>query len=323
MNTQTINALKVARKIYSKVFLRDNSAAFNYSAGTIHGQDAADLIRQKLLSPEPLMIARFGAVELTCLANYLSVKQHKNKYAGFIRGTVNPFWWDRSTMMMMAGNAGFFPSVPANLERFARLMLADMKQLDVLASWQSKESLFNDRLQDVKKIGLLDLEPYNHAEPWSEALEGKRVLVIHPFEHSIKSQYKKRHLLFPDARILPQFELKTIKAIQSIANNETPFKNWFEALDHMKEQIMATEFDVAIIGCGAYGFPLAAHVKRMGRKAIHLGGATQILFGIRGRRWESQQEHRRVGGMMNEYWSKPLPSETPAGNKKIEDGCYW
>ena len=45
-------------------------------------------------------------------------------------------------------------------------------------------------------------------------------------------------------------------------------------------------FDVAIIGCGAYGMPLAAMLKQAGKQAIHLGGATQLLFGIKGKRWE-------------------------------------
>jgi hypothetical protein len=34
------------------------------------------------------------------------------------------------------------------------------------------------------------------------------------------------------------------------------------------------------------GLPLAAAIKAMGRPALHLGGALQLLFGIRGRRWE-------------------------------------
>ena len=32
------------------------------------------------------------------------------------------------------------------------------------------------------------------------------------------------------------------------------------------------------LGCGAYGFPLAAHVKRMGKKAIHMGGSNSNVI---------------------------------------------
>ena len=88
----------------------------------------------------------------------------------------------------------------------------------------------------------------------------------------------------------------------------------------MRDQIAKTEFDVAILGCGAYGFPLAAHVKRLGKQSVHLGGATQILFGIKGRRWDT---HDVISGLYNDYWVRPLPSETPAGHQSVEEGCYW
>ena len=85
-------------------------------------------------------------------------------------------------------------------------------------------------------------------------------------------------------------------------------------------QMDAIDYDVAIIGCGAYGFSLAAHTKRMGKKAIHLGGATQILFGIKGKRWD---ELPAVNKFYNKYWVRPLPEETPARKERVEGGCYW
>jgi hypothetical protein len=152
------------------------------------------------------------------------------------------------------------------------------------------------------------MEPFFKKDPWTVALTGKKVLVIHPFEESIRSQYNNKKHLFGDPRILPDFHLKTLKAIQSSASAKTDFSNWFEALEHMQEQTRSIDFDVAIIGCGAYGFPLAAFVKKLGKKAVHIGGSVQVLFGIKGRRWE---EHPRIPSLFNEYWVRPLPSETP------------
>ena len=84
------------------------------------------------------------------------------------------------------------------------------------------------------------LEPYWAIEPWTRALEGKKVLVIHPFASLIESQYaEKRELLFQDKRVLPSFELKTLQAVQSIGG-ESEFKDWFEALDWMKTRMDAT-----------------------------------------------------------------------------------
>jgi hypothetical protein len=169
---------------------------------------------------------------------------------------------------------------------------------------------------------MIDLEPYFHREPWSEALRGLRVLVIHPFEKSIRSQYEKRKQLFKDPRVLPDFELHTFPSVQSIGGECSRFADWFQALEWMEQQIAAIEFDVALIGAGAYGMPLAAFIKRdLGRKAVHLGGATQILFGIKGRRWDDRPAYSQ--GLYNQDWTRPMEEETPAKAGNIEGGCYW
>ena len=39
----------------------------------------------------------------------------------------------------MRNNAGFFPVNDDSLKRFAKLMLQDMKEVDILASWRPEE----------------------------------------------------------------------------------------------------------------------------------------------------------------------------------------
>lgn len=89
----------------------------------------------------------------------------------------------------------------------------------------------------------------------------------------------------------------------------------------MESVIDKVDYDVALIGCGAYGMPLAAHCKRMGKKAVHLGGALQLLFGIRGNRWETEQDIYKQ--FMNEHWVRPLESERPKVALNVENACYW
>ena len=113
----------------------------------------------------------------------------------------------------------------------------------------------------------------------------------------------------------------TYKAIQTIAGNNTEnYSDWFEALDIMKKDISKIDFDIAIIGCGAYGFPLAAECKRMGKKAIHLGGQVQMMFGILGKRWEEIPYYQQL---ISEYWVHPMEEEIPNNFEKVEGGCYW
>jgi hypothetical protein len=97
--------------------------------------------------------------------------------------------------------------------------------------------------------------------------------------------------------------------------------DWFEALKHMEDEISQLDFDIALIGCGAYGMALAAHVKRMGKQAVHLAGWTQMLFGIYGNRWLRDQP--AYAKFINGYWIRPSESEKPKGAEKVEGGCYW
>jgi hypothetical protein len=266
------------------------------------------------------MIARFGSNELNCVVAYKNQKDRPNDYVGYLRQEIDFLAWEQSLLFAMSNNAGFFPAEIQHLERFAERMLDDLTYVDILGCYWRQERFLGKELSHVYKVGLPDLEPYYHKDPWSTVLQDRKVLVVHPFQKSIERQYKNRTALFNDPKVLPAFELSTIKAVQSIAHGTTQFGSWFDALHAMEEQIGQADFDIAIIGCGAYGFPLAAHVKRMGKKAVHLGGATQILFGIRGKRWDSLPA---IAQLMNEHWVRPHFSEIPPGGDAVEDGCYW
>jgi len=279
--------------------------------------EGSEIIYNELTQHQPCMIARFGRVELETILRYRAIKERSNILT-------LPFWnwvgWNTKRRVLLGRNTGFFPVTISNIERFCDLMLDCASNLDILCSWVEGENLIYDYLQQAKIVPLIALEPYYHSPAWTRALEGKKVLVIHPFVDTIRKQYEKRELLFKYKDILPAFELKTIKAVQSIAGEKVGFADWFEALDYMKEQIYKTDFDVAIIGCGAYGFPLASYVKDIGKQAVHMGGVTQILFGIKGKRWENNSF---VSGLYNEYWVRPSGEETPQKATSIEEGCYW
>ncbi len=288
------------------------------------GQSASDRIRELLGQPGPCMVARFGNNELRTIENLLSIQASgplTKRIHRYLNGESGPWWWDDRTAREMRLGAGFFPTTPENLERFAHLSIEDSRQIDVLGSWLPAERLLSGQLKAVR-IPLVDLEPYFHENPWSEMLKNRKVLVIHPFDKSIQNQYGKRKALFKDPRVLPDFELETFQSVQSIGGDCSRFPDWFAALDWMKQRIATMEFDVALIGAGAYGMPLAAFIKReLGRKAVHLGGATQILFGIKGRRWDERLEYSK--GLYNQSWTRPLEEETPAQAGRVEGGCYW
>lgn len=260
-------------------------------------------------SGTPFMMGRFGAVELFAMrADEFHLKSKAEK-----------------SCRQLYTNAGFFPCDISLLPRFNNIMKDACQQVDILGIWQNTCEDYYIRKHCTSLMAttkLISIEPWRNSFPWSSALKGRKVLVVHPFEDSVRKQYAHYDRIFSNSLILPEFELKTLKAVQTAGDaSDARFKSWFEALDWMCGECAKIDFDIALVGCGAYGFPLAAHIKKMGRQAIHLGGSLQILFGIRGRRWDELEPD--IAAMYNDYWHYPLDSEIPPGSGSIEGSTYW
>ena len=319
--------LKALRKIYSKIIPVPKLPELVYERDA---EIVSQMIYNLLSSDAPCMIARFGYTELSAMVNYMGVKQGKPHLLRYIKGETLDWWWHPERINNMQMLSGFFPPTVHKLSEFCELMMKDTTYIDILGSWVNEEYYFRDYLSNAQKIQLGLLEPYFSANPWSRVLKGKNVLIVHPFAETIEKQYQKRQSLFENKEILPEFKLYTIPAVQSLGGESNGFSDWFEALQWMKDEIDKVNYDICLIGCGAYGFPLAAHVKRQGKKAVHLGGALQILFGIRGKRWEDPNLGVNEGvppnfyiNLMNESWVRPGDNLKPPGADQIEGGCYW
>lgn len=318
--------LKVCRRLYRtlSVWSRDRFLQGQQYVGYVElsGQDANDYLLNALLQGKPLMVSKFGTNELTALVQYYYAhKSHYTwrDYVAYVRGQV-PLD-DAIDLGHLCSDAGFFPNDATLLSRYYEENLAAMQCIDVLGSYMQAEGLFDAYLTHACRVNLDGYyAPFYYKHPWTKALRGKRVLVVHPFAEDIKRQYARRQLLWDDAEVLPEFTLLTYKAVQSMLGIETGYPTWFDALQKMKDDISRIDFDVALIGCGAYGMPLAAHCKQMGRQSVHLAGWTQVLFGIIGTRWENNP---RVASYMNAYWTRPSSDNTPREARKVENACYW
>jgi len=266
-------------------------------------------IKTLLESDKPCMIARFGSTELQTLS-----------YTRFYPLSL-PL--KKRTFFNIQYASGFFPVNYDNLKQFYKIYREDVKQMDLLVSWRIEELLFRNWIGDKHQVKKTTFDNfYEQEHPWTAALQGKRILVVHPFAETIESQYTNhRTRLFTNPEVLPEFaSLQTIKAVQSIAGNPVGFDSWFAALDWMKEEISKRDFDIALLGCGAYGMPLAAHVKRMGKKAVHTGGILQFLFGIKSVRYEENPETAKF---INEFFVYPSDADKPKNASLVEGGCYW
>lgn len=271
--------------------------------------DEANKKLENLLNEnKPMACGRFGSVELYATGVFdLAIKE---KYENASRE--------------LHLNAGFFSdkSEKRGEREFSQLMKECMGKMDFLGIWNIpfEHYYLNKIKKDVSLTYLRYLEPWFSEYPWTKALKGKSVLVIHPYAETIEKQYAKREKLFCAPDILPEFQLHTLKAVQSMGGECETFDTWFDALDWMTEEALKIDFDVALIGCGAYGMPLATRIKDAGRKAIHMGGVLQILFGIRGKRWDTDPV---VSKLYNDSWIRPDDKDKPKVADEVEGGCYW
>jgi hypothetical protein len=280
---------------------------FDYRDSLVYSEEEGNLlILNEILSKNPFMCVRLGAVESRCIFNWINNKPFTSKNIDSIHYA-----------------AGVFPQDDETIRLFCKVYADALKDADVLGLWSvvGEKKIMKMFCPSSKLVPLRSIEPYYHKNPWSEVLKNKRVLIVHPFVDSIKEQYEKRTKIFNDERILPKFkELLLVRAVQSNGGAQSSFSNWFDALDFMKSEIKKLEFDVAIIGAGAYGVPLASYVKSLGKQAIQMAGSTQILFGIKGNRWDS---HPIISGFYNDYWIRASNKETPPKINKVEGGSYW
>ena len=283
----------------------------------INNNEAGAILADAINDGKPFMAGRYGHFEVAAMRMYEFKK--KNKY--------------QLVMDNIYNCAGFFPN-DVNLGfRFLETMVDATKKVDLLAaSNQLCENYFINRYTKKDTVVSKDFGIFSFFDidkSWTEALEGKKVLVVSPFSKSVEVQYQKRKLLFPGTNLLPEFQLQTYQSLMTVGDlKDERFQDWFEALDFMKDEILSMDFDVAILGCGAYGFPLAAEIKKAGKQAIHMGGVFQILFGIMGKRWDGS----RFGGIehmptslkkyYNEAWTYPLEEKSVEANK-VEYGPYW
>lgn len=318
--------------IYLLLFLRKVYLRFFYQSHRVNNvlsdiDSSNSLIYNELNTGGGKMIARFGSIELDNISNYIGRTRYGKNPIRFIMNRQPAWWFQKDRALALCSNAGFFPQNREDLlERYCKLNIKDAKYVDVLGSWQDNEKYLDLELRYCKKVVLSSLEPFFAKIPWTRVLEGKKVLVVHPFADTIMKQYNKREYLFSNPLVLPVFgSLSIIKAVQSIGGKSDQFDTWFDALEYMKTEIDKIDFDICLLGCGAYGFPLAAHIKRRGKKAVHLGGALQLLFGIEGNRWfdPKSELYPIYKELKNSFWTKPSESEKPQTASLVEGACYW
>jgi hypothetical protein len=285
----------------------------DFSSNVLTVEQGNQTVYELLNSSKPILITRFGSAELTVMLNRFYILNGKLKK------------WDLNRINLGIFNcSGVFPTNQNTLERFSDLYISCLPGIDALAVWYNYgEHIFHKKyFKEAPLFPLESLEPFRFRSPWSKALAGKKVLVVLPYEKSVKEQYSKKEFLFQNKDVLPDFEIFVYKPYNAYTDNPEIGKDWFFYLQKMIDEIELIDFEIALVAAGPFGLPLASAIKKIGKKAVHVGGALQLLFGIKGNRWEEREEFL---GYINDNWIKPDVSEIPSLDikSKIDNGSYW
>ena len=222
--------------------------------------------------------------------------------------------------------SGVFPETNREFERFLDIYTKEtLPEMDGICSWRGPSD-FYAREAFARNARLIDwdclyLEPITNPMSWTASLKDKKVLVVSSFKATIPQQAAKIRELWADRPHLHALENMTVLPCPLYAHLEPPQDvSWSAALERMKSEMSAADFDVCLIAAGAWSLSLAVHAKKLGKIGIHMGGALQLLFGITGNRWE---KGGGLGAIKNEHWCYPLDADTPNSFEGTEDAAYW
>ena len=267
---------------------------------------------------EPSAIGKVGTCELLALEyldRYIRLPWPRNAS------------WARPAERLFH-TAGVFPVRRDIYQRWAGVYREAVRELDFVAQWQPpgsfldayEQAFLNRDLPKAVRGSFVGLEPVGAA--WLRPLAELRWLVVSPFCETIKSQLPKLSLLNVFHGVGPDRLAEAARSCRFVPCPQLPYmvppmhRDWFEGVEELKKAMTKQEFDVAIIGAGAWSLPLAAHAKTLGKIGLHLGGTLNLLFGIRGGRFDDR-------GFYNDHWIRPVNSERPSNFGLMEKGAYW
>jgi len=270
-----------------------------------------DAVASKLNTTEGLLIGKIGTIECDVLWELVS-------------GTYN-----KGSANILEKNAGVFPSTPASVKAWGEAMLQALDASDILAlGWYAPTAKKEERLLKLWKgasVTLRALEPYyldSSTSRWTDLLADSRVCVVSSFTQTAESQTKRSGKIWPNG--LPKAIWSWVRTgyAPSVALGKAGWdsaESWEEAVNSVVTDVMKTDSRIVLIGCGGLGMLIGSKLKERGKICIVMGGAIQVLFGIKGRRWENHE----LSKFWNDAWVWPAADETPGLASGVERSCYW
>ena len=298
---------------FSMIQFSDNSLLHSY-------------ISNKVASQSPFLIPRISGIENN-VAVFLHLITLKGAHKELVQGI-------KRLIPAMKNNAGIHLPDEENVAAYSKHYLQAFDSCDCYGAWEQQGIYIQHIAQShsymMQKYGntktpfwayAFDIFHYIFSNPWTLALRNKRILLVSPFEESLREKVPLRKNIY-GVDLFPDCTFTFLKPPQTHASN--PSRPFIQELRSFQEKIdnVWSDFDVALLSCGGYANPIGSYIYKKGKSAIYVGGVLQMYFGILGSRWEKERpDVLRL--FINDHWSRPKESERPKQSSKIEGGCYW
>lgn len=274
----------------------------------------------------PFFIGRNGTIEIEVLFFWLT-----NRRGGAQRS------YPTRLAEQIQRNAGIFPGTPESIDEWCEAYTDVLTTMTGgAAGWfaptfNAEKAILDIYAPNAFRTPLRSLEPYYMPTGlrWTEKLVGKRVAVVSSFADTMQAQINRADKIWTGAQegLLPR-DVKwnfirtgfTPTVSQGNASWPSSVNTWQEAVNHVVTSVILSQSEIALVGCGGLGMIIAGRLKEAGISTIVLGGAIQVLFGIKGRRWAT---HDVISRFWNDSWVWPSATEIPGAAGSIEGGCYW
>lgn len=296
---------------------------------TLDPQQLAELVYPSTAGVSPSFVGRMGNTEAMTSINAKAARSAElQQHAGAM------FKWSRAELGRQSGVFGLRNL--ADLQSFTRIYQDAVNAADVLQITlvQCREHLmylcyFQLAQRPLIEYKVDDVDSHKWWLQFLATLERRsaRLLVVTPFVDTVLAQLPKLDRIHPGhnlTRLANRIRLlRTPQYFAWARGTDRLNASWFDVLASLRSSPLfdPSQSDVVLLGCGAYGMPLAAHAKSLGMGAVYVGGLLQTLFGIRGHRFETGN---RIAKLMNKHWMRPLPTDMPTGQRDLlEGGAYW
>lgn len=264
-------------------------------------------IIESILNKNPKSFGKIGSVESSYINHYLE---------GYDFEFISKKYDD-----LLYTSAGIYIQDEADFQNWSEMYINAIKNTNFLLQWSSadKKLLSKIKRKDNISKSFIGLEPFTLGKNgWHYFLKDKKVLCISPFSKSIQANIKNYSFIWNNAHIGKVYTIQA--SYPEILEGKNP-TNWEIKLDKVIDQINKVDFDVATIGYGGFSLIIGDYIRNLGKTSIHLGGSNQILYGIKGKRWDKNFEaYSWYGG---NYWIRLSKNEVPKFNKMLEGGAYW